>query len=305
MGRLGPPPGRGPLGPAPAPAPAPTGVRRAPPGMRPVFSGVGRRSCPGGGGIGLPVEEMGGTLAGRGRDGAPGARRDRRGAARWRRAGGRRARSEPVSPGRSARRPRPRDGGPRALRRAGRGGGCSLPLEVTTRRGAGAGGRGLGLGLDHGGFDGHLGSRRGGLGLGRARRRRRGGAASAPRPGPRPRPAAVSAAGGAACGLLGGLGGLRGLGALGRLGRLLLRLGRLLVADQALALGLAPDAIGLGVDHTRGVRLDADAERFAEVERLFVGQPELSRELVHADVSWQERFQFLVAVGSAGPAGLD
>ena len=91
--------------------------------------------------------------------------------------------------------------------------------------------------------------------------------------------------------LLGGLGRLRGLG---RLGRLLVGLGRLLVADQALALGLAPDAVGLGVDHTRRVRLDADPERLAEIERLLVGQPELSRQLIHADVSSQERFQFLV-----------
>jgi hypothetical protein len=58
----------------------------------------------------------------------------------------------------------------------------------------------------------------------------------------------------------------------------------LLVANKSLALGLAAHAVGLGLDHARRVALDPDSERLAEIERLLVGQPELSSELIHTDL---------------------
>ena len=64
----------------------------------------------------------------------------------------------------------------------------------------------------------------------------------------------------------------------------LLRLFGLLVADQALTLGLATDAVGLRLLDARRVRLDADAEAHAEVEGLLVGETELFRELVDTDL---------------------
>ena len=54
------------------------------------------------------------------------------------------------------------------------------------------------------------------------------------------------------------------------------------LTGQALALGLAAHAVGLGLDHARRVALDPDPERVAEIERLLVGEPELSCQLVHA-----------------------
>jgi len=54
----------------------------------------------------------------------------------------------------------------------------------------------------------------------------------------------------------------------------------LLVAHQPLALGLAANTIGLGVDDAGGMRLDPDAEIQAQVEAFLVGQPELLGELV-------------------------
>src|SRR5690606_5146507 len=70
----------------------------------------------------------------------------------------------------------------------------------------------------------------------------------------------------------------------------LLRLGGLLgldLPDEALALGLATDAIGLRLLDARGVRLDADPQREAEVERLLVRHAELLCELVHAHLRCQ------------------
>jgi hypothetical protein len=79
--------------------------------------------------------------------------------------------------------------------------------------------------------------------------------------------------------------------------RLLGRLGLLGgdVTAQALAIGLATGAVGLGVLDARGVALDADAERFAKVERFFVGESELSCELVDPDPLGQSLFQSLPA----------
>ena len=81
-----------------------------------------------------------------------------------------------------------------------------------------------------------------------------------------------------------GLGGDRvvGLGRRGRRCRLLgaaLRRRGLLGLDlspQALAVGLAADPVGLGILDARRVALHADPELFAEVERLLVGEPELT-----------------------------
>ena len=60
-----------------------------------------------------------------------------------------------------------------------------------------------------------------------------------------------------------------------------------LLADQPFAFGLAADAVGLRLDDARGVALHPDPQRFAEVERLLVRQPELSGQLVDADLRWQ------------------
>jgi len=60
-----------------------------------------------------------------------------------------------------------------------------------------------------------------------------------------------------------------------------------LVADHSLALRLAADAVGLGVDDARRVALHPDPERVTEIERLLVGEPELSGQLVHADLRCQ------------------
>ena len=57
--------------------------------------------------------------------------------------------------------------------------------------------------------------------------------------------------------------------------------------EQTVALGPAPDPVGLGFHNARGVGLDPDAEREAEFERLLVGQPEFLGELMDADLSWQ------------------
>jgi hypothetical protein len=58
----------------------------------------------------------------------------------------------------------------------------------------------------------------------------------------------------------------------------------LLLAHQTLALGLATDAVRLGLDHAGGVTLHTDPQRFAEIEALLVGQPEFPRKLIDADV---------------------
>jgi hypothetical protein len=92
----------------------------------------------------------------------------------------------------------------------------------------------------------------------------------------------------------------RGLRRLRRCRRLLRRLLRLLgldVALEALALSLAADAVGLGVLDARRVALDADPERAAQIERLLVGEPELSRQLVYPDPARQLPAQpFLLAL---------
>jgi len=62
------------------------------------------------------------------------------------------------------------------------------------------------------------------------------------------------------------------------------RLLRLHGAAQAVAVGLAADAVGLGVLDGRGVALHADPELDAQVERFLVREPELSTELVYADL---------------------
>jgi len=68
-----------------------------------------------------------------------------------------------------------------------------------------------------------------------------------------------------------------------RLGRLRLRLRRHL-ASQPLGVGLAADAIGLRVLDRGGVALHPDTQGYAEVQRLFVGEPELTGELVDPDL---------------------
>ncbi len=79
---------------------------------------------------------------------------------------------------------------------------------------------------------------------------------------------------------------LRGCGLLG--GRRLLGRGCRLLglhrSAQALAVGLPPGAVSLGVLDGRRVTLDAHPQREAEVERLFVGQSELVGELIDADL---------------------
>jgi len=69
--------------------------------------------------------------------------------------------------------------------------------------------------------------------------------------------------------------------------RLGLVLGRFFGLDgttQALVVGLATDAVGLGILDRRGVTLDPDAQGHAEVECLLVRQSELSCQLVDADL---------------------
>jgi len=61
----------------------------------------------------------------------------------------------------------------------------------------------------------------------------------------------------------------------------------LTLALQAVALGTAPDAVGLGILDGGGVALHADAEADGEVERFFVGEPELLGKLVDADLLGQ------------------
>jgi len=58
-------------------------------------------------------------------------------------------------------------------------------------------------------------------------------------------------------------------------------------AAKALTLGLAADAISLGVLDARRVALGLDAETDAEVQRLFVAEPELSCQLVNTDLPRQ------------------
>ena len=56
------------------------------------------------------------------------------------------------------------------------------------------------------------------------------------------------------------------------------------VAPQPFGVGLAPDAVGLGLHDARRVATHADAQRLAQVESLFVGEPEFSTEFVDPDL---------------------
>ncbi len=86
-----------------------------------------------------------------------------------------------------------------------------------------------------------------------------------------------------------GRGGCSRLGCTRRGGRGGLGLGLVddRIAAETFGVGLAPDAIGLGVDDARRVAAHADAQRLAQVERLLVGEPELSTELVDPDLRCQ------------------
>ena len=76
-----------------------------------------------------------------------------------------------------------------------------------------------------------------------------------------------------------------GRGLLGR-GDLLGLLG-LHLAPNAQLIGFAAYTVGLGLLHARGVALHPDAELFAKVEELFVGEPQLLGQLVYSWVLGQ------------------
>ncbi len=98
--------------------------------------------------------------------------------------------------------------------------------------------------------------------------------------------------------LLGHIGGSR-RPALGRAGANRQRpvLGGLNVAAEAFTVGLAANAISLGVLDAGRVALDTDPERDAEVERLLVGEPELACKLVDPDPCCQVLCQVLSPAG--------
>jgi hypothetical protein len=58
---------------------------------------------------------------------------------------------------------------------------------------------------------------------------------------------------------------------------------RLRRPPQPFGVGQPPHAVGLSVLDAGGVALHADAQTFAEVERLLVGEPELPCQLVDPD----------------------
>lgn len=64
----------------------------------------------------------------------------------------------------------------------------------------------------------------------------------------------------------------------------LLGLWWLLVADQTLTLSLATHTISLGLNHTRRVALDPNTQRVAEIQALFVGEPQFFCQLVDPDI---------------------
>ena len=144
-------------------------------------------------------------------------------------------------------------------------------------RGRGAGGGCWGRGRGRPRCRGGGGCRTRCLG-GRTRRGRRGGTAARDQAGPRRR---LSVGGHGGCGSL-----LRDRllhrGAL--FGSGLLWLDR---PTQSVRVGLAPDPVGLGVLNGRRVALHPNAQRQAQVEGLFVGQPELTAEFVDADLLCQ------------------
>ena len=259
---------------------APPGrARGGPPGRAPGRDGGAppRPPVPGGGGMGLPVDEVGGRAGGgmalpvSDAGGAPAAA----GAAEAAGAAGAEA-------GGAAGRTRSLAG-----RVGGAGGGSTgrvgplLPLERTTRLGASAGGAsGSGAsthlcgrgGRDLGGRSGLRGldDLGGSLGLGRGGGRRLG------------------------LGLLGlGLGLLLGWGLLGA-DRRVLGLGlfdRLGLfgrrgLHEAVLLRPAPDTVALGLDDARGVAARADTQLLTEVEDLLIAHPEFPGEFVDPYVRW-------------------
>ena len=257
---------------------------------------------PGGGGIGLPLtprEGRSGSFAGRGRRGRSVGR-----GRSWCRRGRPERRMRPGGAGWASRRRgrlgRRRDGSAersgctrarRLLVDAARGHGTLAPARCHEP------GRRL---LDRGGSRGRFGGRRGrGHRLDGLRRRRHGrrlggrGRGGGGRSGLR---GGARRLGGGGRGLLRGLGRLRGLRGLGGL------LG-LDVADEALALGLAADAIGLRILDARGMGLDPDPQRLAEVERLLVRHPELLGELVHALLGCQVPGSVLRGVSTGARCG--
>jgi hypothetical protein len=60
-----------------------------------------------------------------------------------------------------------------------------------------------------------------------------------------------------------------------------------LLAPNAELVGLAPHSIGLRLLDARGVALHPDAELFAKIEELFVGEPQLFGQLVYSWVLGQ------------------
>ena len=75
-------------------------------------------------------------------------------------------------------------------------------------------------------------------------------------------------------------------------------------ASGSVAVSLATDAIGLRILDARGVALDADTELDAQVQRLFVGEPQFSGELVNPDLLRQPARNPLVSLscGRAQPS---
>ena len=72
--------------------------------------------------------------------------------------------------------------------------------------------------------------------------------------------------------------------------------------EQSVALRPAPNAVGLGLNDARGMGLDPNTEREAEIKRLLIGQSELLGELVDADLAWQN-MPPSGRGGATGPSG--
>lgn len=75
----------------------------------------------------------------------------------------------------------------------------------------------------------------------------------------------------------------------------------LCVAPKAFAVGLAADAISLGILDARGMTGDPDAEVEAEVQCLFVGETELACQLIYANLLGQVLRQSLLAATPTAP----
>jgi hypothetical protein len=79
----------------------------------------------------------------------------------------------------------------------------------------------------------------------------------------------------------------------------------LLVAPKTFAVGLAADAISLGILDARGMTGDPDAEVEAEVQCLFVGETELACQLIYANLLGQVLRQSLLgATPTAAPVSI-